>query len=66
MARPIKPTPVLKGKDAVNFFKNIANHRKVSKEDIDSLKKNAAALRECFKPNSDKNAQECDATKDDM
>lgn len=35
MARPIKETPVLRGKDAENFLKHIDNLSPVSKEEKD-------------------------------
>lgn len=34
MARPIKETPILKGKDAKRFMNNMSNPKKASAEDI--------------------------------
>lgn len=39
MARPIKETPELKGKDAVRFEALISNPKPVSKEDKERAKK---------------------------
>jgi nucleoside diphosphate kinase len=39
MARPIKETPVLKGKDAVRFAKKIANPTPVSQSEKDAARK---------------------------
>jgi hypothetical protein len=38
MARPIKETPVLKGKDAIRFAKNIANPTPVSQSEKDAAR----------------------------
>ena len=40
MAREIKETPVLTGKDAVRFKKRMNETRVVSKEEIERVKKN--------------------------
>ncbi len=40
MARPIKETPVLKGADAIRFWKNMEFNKKVSAEELDRMKKN--------------------------
>lgn len=34
MAKPIKETPVLTGKDAERFAQAVANHKKVVREDV--------------------------------
>lgn len=40
MARPIKETPILKGKDAMRFNKRMQEVRVVSDEEICRVKKN--------------------------
>lgn len=47
MARPIKETPILTGRDAVNFFKQmtIAEKQKISAERLAEIKVRAAALK---------------------
>ena len=37
MARQIKPTPVLKGEDAVNFIYKIEQRKKASKEEMERM-----------------------------
>ena len=37
MARQIKPTPVLKGEDAVNFIYKIEPRKKASKEELERM-----------------------------
>jgi len=51
MAKPIKETPILQGRDAVNFFQNMkeSEQRKVSAEKIAQIKENANKLRAIFK-----------------
>lgn len=51
MTRPIRVTPILKGKDAINFHKIIeANkHKKVDKQTYIAFKKNAQLLEELLK-----------------
>lgn len=46
MARPIKETPILKGKDAQNFYDRIetASKRKASPEVIARIKENYAKM----------------------
>ena len=39
MARPIKETPVLTGKDAKRFAEKMANPRPVTKEEVEAAKK---------------------------
>ncbi len=39
MARPIKETPILRGRDAYNFAKRIANTATVSKEAKEAARK---------------------------
>jgi hypothetical protein len=39
MARPIKETPILKGKDAVKFAEKIANPAPVSQSEKDEARK---------------------------
>ena len=38
MARPIKETPVLTGKDAKRFAEKMANPRPVTKEEVEAAK----------------------------
>ena len=40
MATPIKPTPVLEGKDAERFLKAAANPKKISKKERKTMLKN--------------------------
>lgn len=51
MAKPIKHTPVLKGRDAVNFFTKIEDNKnkKIDKGSLLSIQKDAAKLRSLFK-----------------
>jgi hypothetical protein len=42
MARPIKETPVLRGKDAERFFDRMENVKPVSAEEIARIKKSAS------------------------
>jgi hypothetical protein len=42
MARPIKETPVLRGKDAERFFDRMENVKPVSAEEIERIKKSAS------------------------
>ncbi|HTH93356.1 MAG TPA: hypothetical protein VL576_02680 [Candidatus Paceibacterota bacterium] len=51
MTRKIKETPILTGKDAANFLKNMkeAENKKVSPEEIARVKKNAQYLNSIFK-----------------
>lgn len=46
MAKPIKITPVLKGEDAINFYKRLeANkEKKVSKEYLATIRESAKSL----------------------
>ena len=48
MARPIAPTPTLKGKDALKFLADLEANRgkKVDKEVIQRIKANAKAFRD--------------------
>ena len=39
MARPIKETPVVTGKDAKRFAEKMANPRPVTKEEVEAAKK---------------------------
>lgn len=51
MAKPINHTPILKGKDAVDFF-NLINQNKDKKVDssfIASIKKDAEKLKSIFR-----------------
>jgi hypothetical protein len=50
MAKPIKETPVLKGKDAVNFLQSMkeAETKKISAEEIARIKLNAEKLKSIF------------------
>ena len=45
MARPIKETPVLRGRDAENFAKRMANAAPVSKEEKEAARKAYEAFR---------------------
>lgn len=45
MARPIKETPVLRGKDAENFARKMANPAPVSKEEKEAARKAYEAFR---------------------
>jgi hypothetical protein len=51
MAKPIKETPILKGKDAANFFQNMkeAETKKIPAEEIARIKFNAEKLKAIFK-----------------
>ncbi|RGQ99836.1 MULTISPECIES: hypothetical protein [Bacteroides] len=40
MARPIRETPILLGEDARRFEERIKNPRKVSKEELERVRKN--------------------------
>ena len=40
MTNPIKPTPILKGKDAERFLKAAENVKKISKKEYDKMLKN--------------------------
>jgi hypothetical protein len=53
MAKPIKNTPVLRGKEAVNFYKSIDSNRdkKVSVETLTSIRTDASRLKELLKVN---------------
>lgn len=50
MAKPIKETPILRGKDAVNFFQNMkeAQNTKVSSADLDRIRQNANRMKSIF------------------
>lgn len=50
MAKPIKETPILKGKDAVNFSQKMkeAENKKVSAQRLSEIKKNAMCLQSAF------------------
>ncbi|WP_343744778.1 hypothetical protein [Chitinophaga sp.] len=47
MARPIKETPVLKGKEAAKFLAEVnrSKNEKVSKETLEQIKKNFEKLK---------------------
>ncbi|WP_456314595.1 hypothetical protein [Pseudomonas shirazensis] len=53
MAKPIKNTPVLKGKEAVNFYKTIDlnKDRKVSVTSLAAIQSDASKLKELLKVN---------------
>lgn len=40
MAKPIRETPILYGKEAEKFLKAIANPKKISKEELERMKEN--------------------------
>lgn len=50
MAKPIKETPILKGKDAVNFLQKMkeAQGKKVSAQRLSEIKSNAQRLQPMF------------------
>ena len=39
MARPIKPTPILYGKDAIRFEENMKTRKYLSKEEVEEQRK---------------------------
>lgn len=47
MANPIKPTPVIKGKDAVRFMQDLLKNedKKVSRKELAKMKENYRKLR---------------------
>ena len=51
MAKQIKETPILRGKDAVNFFQSMkeAENKKVSSAELSRIKDNAERLKSIFK-----------------
>ncbi len=51
MAKPIKHTPIVKGNDAVNFFKLLEEnkHKKIDKSIILSMRQNAQKLKSVLK-----------------
>jgi uncharacterized protein related to proFAR isomerase len=51
MAKPIKETPILTGKDAVNFFQSMkeSEKRRVSAADLNKIKHNADRLKSIYK-----------------
>jgi len=53
MAKPIKNTPVLKGKDAINFLTNLDSNKgkKVDSSQLTSIQKNAQKLKSILKAN---------------
>ncbi|MCD9574422.1 hypothetical protein [Flavobacterium soyae] len=53
MAKPIKNTPVLKGKEAVDFYKTIDLNRdkKVSIDSLTAIRTDANKLKELLKVN---------------
>ncbi|WP_337964805.1 hypothetical protein [uncultured Flavobacterium sp.] len=53
MAKPIKNTPVLKGKEAVDFYKTIEfnKDRKVSVDSLAKIRTDAGSLKELLKVN---------------
>lgn len=44
MAKPIAPTPVLKGQAAIDFLKELSKNKKASKEDVVRVDKGAARI----------------------
>jgi hypothetical protein len=52
MAKPIKHTPVLKGRDAINFYAKIEENRskKVDKATLLAIREGAAQLRSILQP----------------
>ncbi|HTN06066.1 hypothetical protein [Agriterribacter sp.] len=53
MAKPIQTTPVLKGRDAVNFFAKLEENRnkRIDKKELSDIRKNAEKLRSILKSN---------------
>ncbi len=51
MAKPIKITPVLKGGDAVNFYRSLreSNDRTVSQDTLFTIRRDADKLKSLFK-----------------
>lgn len=51
MAKPIKITPVLKGDDAVKFYRSLreSNDRTVSRDTLVSIRRDAEKLKSLFK-----------------
>jgi len=51
LANPIKETPILKGKDAVNFLHNMkeAENKRISAAELSKIKNNADRLKSIFK-----------------
>jgi hypothetical protein len=45
MATPIKDTPILRGKDAKRFMEAANNPKKVSKEELERIRKSAAKFK---------------------
>jgi hypothetical protein len=52
MAKPIKNTPVLEGKDAINFFSKLQENKdkKVDKAYLLSIREEAKKLQSIFRP----------------
>jgi len=50
MAKPIKITPILRGKDAVNFLNKLSvqNNKKVNKDRLLSIRKDAQRFKAKF------------------
>jgi len=50
MAKPIKETPTLTGRDAVNFFQNMkeAQNTKVSSVELSKIRQNAERLKSIY------------------
>lgn len=51
MAKPIKITPVLKGEDAVNFYRNLreSDNIRVSNDTLLAIRQDANKLKSLFK-----------------
>jgi uncharacterized protein related to proFAR isomerase len=51
MAKPIKETPILTGKDAVNFFQLMkeSENKRVSAADLNKIKQDADRLKSIYK-----------------
>ena len=52
MAKPIKNTPVLEGKDAINFFTRLKENKnkKVDRAYLLAIRENAKKLQSIFRP----------------
>jgi hypothetical protein len=59
MARPIKETPILTGRDAVNFFQNMkdAKVKKATPDELSKIKTNAESLKKVEQTGQDKTAE---------
>lgn len=56
MAKPIQSTPVLKGKDAVNFLRQIEENKnkKADKSLLEDIRNSAKKLQDIYRPSTRK------------